>query len=260
MSLKITVEVDGQSEQQMMPVVAQFVAWQSAQSKAQADAEDEPTGGRSHKLGDRLGFYHDNAALLQQHIQQLAQQNRLLQAQLSQNQQSQHQQQLAGAPVAKALPPAEPSASAISAEVAIAADALASPPVSEPPMLPAQYRTGKAATVRRRLGKWLRSRWPQTAPHQQRLLLFLLMCGLTYGVLSRLPRLVEQLWQTPEFVDSAQRLPGDVATPESQQNGQPNSAQPETSKANGPAQPTAPASPTSKAGSHPPPPPAFQQP
>ena len=254
MSLKITVEVDGQSEQQMMPVVAQFVAWQSAQSKAQADAEDEPADGRSHELGDRLGFYHDNAALLQQHIQQLAQQNRLLQAQLSQNQ-SQQQQRLAGAPAAKALPPAEPSASALSAEATVEADAPASLPMSTPPMLPAQYRTGKGVRVRRRLGKWLRSRWRQGAPHQQRLLLFLMMCGLTYGVLSRLPRLVEQLWRTPEFVDSAKRLPGDVATPEHQQD-----SQPEASKADSPAQPKAPASPTSKAGSHPPPPPAFQQP
>ena len=256
MSLKITVEVDGQSEQQMMPVVAQFVAWQSAQSKAQTDVEDKPADGRSHERANCLGCYHDNSALLQQHIQQLAQQNRLLQAQLSQHQ---SQQRLAGAPAAKALPPAEPSASTLSAEVTVEADAPASPPMSTPPMLPAQYRTGKGVRVRRRLGRWLRSRWRQTAPHQQRLLLFLLMCGLTYGVLSRLPRLVEQLWRTPEFVDSAKRLPGDVATPDSQQNGQQNS-QPEASKADSPAQPTAPASPTSKAGSHPPPPPAFQQP
>ena len=254
MSLKITVEVDGQSEQQMMPIVAQFVAWQSAQSKAQTDVEDKPADGRSHELGDRLGFYHDNSALLQQHIQQLAQQNRLLQAQLSQNQ-SQQQQRLAGAPAAKALPPAEPSASTLSAEVTVEADAPASPPMSTPPMLPAQYRTGKGVRVRRRLGRWLRSRWRQAAPHQQRLLLFLMMCGLTYGVLSRLPRLVEQLWRTPEFVDSAKRLPGDVATPDSQQNGQP-----KESETDAPAQPKAPASPTSKAGSHPPPPPAFQQP
>ena len=252
MSLKITVEVDGQSEQQMMPIVAQFVAWQSAQSKAQTDVEDKPADGRSHELGDRLGFYHDNSALLQQHIQQLAQQNRLLQAQLSQHQ---SQQRLAGAPAAKALPPAEPSASTLSAEVTVEADAPASPPMSTPPMLPAQYRTGKEVRVRRRLGRWLRSRWRQAAPHQQRLLLFLLMCSLTYGVLSRLPRLVEQLWRTPEFVDSAKRLPGDVATPDSQQNGQP-----KESETDAPAQPKAPASPTSKAGSHPPPPPAFQQP
>ena len=248
MSLKITVEVDGQSEQQMMPIVAQFVAWQSAQSKAQTDVEDKPADGRSHELGDRLGFYHDDSALLQQHIQQLAQQNRLLQAQLSQN-------QLAGAPAAKALPPAQPSASTLSAEVTVEADAPASPPMSTPPMLPAQYRTGKGVRVRRRLGRWLRSRWRQAAPHQQRLLLFLMICGLTYGVLSRLPLLVEQLWRTPEFVDSAKRLPGDVATPDSQQNGQP-----KESETDAPAQPKAPASPTSKAGSHPPPPPAFQQP
>ena len=244
MSLKITVEVDGQSEQQMMPVVAQFVAWQSAQSKAQAFAE-ETADSSSSRLSSRLDCDLGSSALLQQQIHLLAQQNQLLQAQLGQHQ----QQLLAGVPAAKALPQALPAASVLSAEVAIEADT-PSPIASTPPRLPAQYQMSKGIGDRHRLGRWLRRRWRQRAAYQRRLLLFLLLCGLAYGALSWLPQLVEQLWETPEFVESADSGPGSTTTaPESQQNNPPKNVQP-----------TAPSSPTSKAGSHPPPPPAFEQP
>ena len=96
------------------------------------------------------------------------------------------------------------------------------------------------------------------------LLLFLLLCGGTYGVLTIAPWVSNQLWPPPEFVDSAKEGPGGTAEPEPTDGGGKEGA--ERTSADSPAAETIPVTPqlpvlpTSKAGSHPSPPPAFQQP
>ena len=75
MSLKITIEVDGQTEQQLAPIIGQLAARYPdllATENAQVPAATNPT---------EQSFYHENAALLQQQIQQLVAQNQLLKAQ-----------------------------------------------------------------------------------------------------------------------------------------------------------------------------------
>ena len=234
MSLKITVEVDGQSEQQLVPVMGQWVARHSEWLKAQ-NTVSAPT--------DASDFYRENAALLQQQIQQLMAQNKLLQQQVSQS-----QRLLGGAPQPYALPLAE------DAQRAIAASAVApSYDESEAPPLPMQYQLTQGEVLRerfQRLAKQLPARLWQTliwlAFGKKWLLLLLLFCsGMSSAFI-----LASRLWPPPEFIDSAGGSPGTVVTPEPM----PASPEPEAIE---PAQPT---SPTSKAGSHPPPPPAFQQP
>ena len=81
MSLKITVEVDGQTEQQIAPVVAPFVARLAMRHPEWTQVDKQ---GRSPGQVQVRDFHHDNSALLQQHIQQLTAQNKLLQQQVSQ--------------------------------------------------------------------------------------------------------------------------------------------------------------------------------
>lgn len=233
MSLKITVEVDCQSEQQLAPVLGQWVAHHSEWLGAQNDVS-APTYSSD--------FYHENAALLQQQIQQLMAQNKLLQEQVSQS-----QRLLAGAPQPYALPQADDSQRALTAS-AVAA----SYDESEAPPLPMQYQLTQGEMLRDRFQRalhlpaklWQTLIW--LAFGKKWLLLLLLLCS---GMSSTFI-LASRLWPPPEFIDSSGGSPGTVVTPEPM----PKSPEPEETA---PAQP---ALPTSKAGSHPPPPPAFQQP
>lgn len=234
MSLKITVEVDGQSEHQFAPVMGQWVARHSESLVTQDDVST-PTYSSD--------FYHENAALLQQQIQQLMAQNKLLQEQVSQS-----QRLLVSAPQPYALLQADDSQRAIAAPAAAV-----SHDESEAPPLPMQYQLTQGEVLRdrfQRLAIQLPARLWQTliwlAFGKKWLLLFLLLCS---GMSSTFI-LASRLWPPPEFIDSSGGSPGTVVTPEPM----PKSPEPEETA---PAQP---ALPTSKAGSHPPPPPAFQQP
>lgn len=245
MSLKVTFEVDGQTEQQIAPVVAQWVArhpgWIGA--GIQEPAPPQPQA---------RDFHHDNAALLQQHIQQLTAQNKLLQQQVSYS-----QWLLAGAAKPKAmLTPATDSKRVVTdSAVAVSNGRNEQRAV---PLLPAQYRTSKSTVVFRRLGRSL-GRMPSRLWRSliwlcfgsEWLLIFLLLSGGTYGILSIAPMLSNKLWPSPEFVES-DNGPGDAAEPTDE------STEAEAEE-NAPAS-AQPTSPTSKAGSHPAPPPAFQQP
>ena len=238
MSLRITVEVDGQSEQQLVPVMGQWVARHSEWLKAQNNVS-APT--------DTSDFYRENAALLQQQIQQLMAQNKLLQQQVSQS-----QRLLAGAPQPYALPQADDSQRAIAASAVAPSDDES----EAPPLLPVQYQLTQGEMLQGRFQRWavqlpqLPARLWKTliwlAFGKKWLLLLLLFCsGMSSAFI-----LASRLWPPPEFIDSAGDHPGTVVTPE------PTPASPEPEA----AAPTQPTSPTSKAGSHPPPPPAFQQP
>lgn len=249
MSLKITIEVDGQTEQQLTPVIGQLVArhpeWLSAQPSA-----PEETHSRD--------FYHDNSVVLQQHIQQLTEQNKLLQAQVSYS-----QRLLAGVPQVKALLPG--AANSRQTTPAVSASDDDNEP-SAPPPLPIQYQSvsGEIALhqLRRSLLKLPARLWQALvwlAFGKEWLVLFLLLCGGTYGALTVAPKLAHRLWPPPEFVDSAgvgsaESGPGDIVTPEPE-SPDPKEKAPPTPK---PTASTSSPSPTSKAGSHPPPPPAFQ--
>ena len=235
MSLKITVEVDGQSEHQLAPVVGQWVARHSESLATQNDVS-APTYSSD--------FYHENAALLQQQIQQLMAQNKLLQQQVSQS-----QRLLAGAPQPYALPQADDS----QREIAASAVAPSYDKSAAPPLLPMQYQLTQGEVLRdrfQRLAIQLPARLWQTliwlAFGKEWLLLLLLLCSGLSGTFI----LASRRWPPPEFIDSSGGSPGTVVTPEPM----PKSAEPKETA------PTQPALPTSKAGSHPPPPPAFQQP
>ena len=242
MSLKVTFEVDGQTEQQIAPVVARWVA---RHPEWIGDGTQEPAPAQP-QVRD---FRHDNAALLQQHIQQLTAQNKLLQQQVSYS-----QRLLAGAAKPKAmLPPAADSKQVVT-DSAVAVSDVKNEQSAVPP-LPAQYRTNRSTVVFQRLGRSL-GRMPSRLWRSliwlcfgsEWLLLFLLLSGGTYGILSVAPVLSNRLWPQPEFVESDDG-PGDAAEPTDEsveEENAPTSAQP--------------APPTSKAGSHPAPPPAFQQP
>jgi ABC-type transporter Mla subunit MlaD len=90
MSLKITIEVTGQTEQQLAPVVSQFVA-------RHPDLLGMGTQTRALGQNNAQDFYRDNSALLQQHIQELTAQNQRLQAQVTDS-----QRLIAGSPPAQA--------------------------------------------------------------------------------------------------------------------------------------------------------------
>jgi hypothetical protein len=235
MSLKITIEVDGQTEQQLAPVIGQFVA---------RHPQGLGIGANASEVNQPLSLAHDNPALLQQQIQQLTAQNQLLQAQVN------HSQRL----LAGVLPAALLSQAADSQQ-AVTASALTVSPSETPPLLPVRYQSDTRLRYRLRrslvgLPKRLWQALLWLALGREWLWLFLLLCGGMYGTLSLAPRLADHLWPPPEFVDSAGDTPGETVTPE------PAPEQPEEKAPN----PAPPASPTSKAGSHPPPPPAFQQP
>jgi hypothetical protein len=189
MSLKITVEVDGQSEQQLAPLLAQAVT-----CHPEWFGLDTPAKPPELNLRD---FYHDNSALLQQHIQQLTAQNKLLQAQVTHS-----QRLLAGVPQAKALSPA-----ATDSRRAVTASAVVAAPGSNeaPPLLPVQYQLNRAELSLyrlKRLANQLPTRLWQAliglTLGREWLLLFLLMCGGMYGALRVAPKLAD-LWPPAEF-------------------------------------------------------------
>ena len=246
MSLKVTIEVDGQTERQLTPVIGLALARYSRGLDAQ-EKTAEPT--QMHRV------YPDQSALLQQ-VQQLVTQNQMLQVQLSQS-----QRLLAGAPAAKAfLTSAEQSTRSHAASEDTASHSADARAPTAPP-LPAQYQTGRSTVilgrVRRSLVKlpvrlWRSLVWCSFG--QEWLLVFLLLCGGLYGAWTVGFKLTQRLIAVPEFVESADDGPGDTAAPE---NGA--GAAAENPADTAPPQ-TSPAAPTSKAGSHPPPPPAFEAP
>ncbi|MEL7328540.1 MAG: hypothetical protein AAF171_02020 [Cyanobacteria bacterium P01_A01_bin.116] len=249
MSLKITVEVDGQIEQQIAPTIAQFIArhpeWASVQTSPDA-------------LTPSPDVYAENLALLQAHIQQLMAQNELLKMQVRQSQQPLEGERARP----KALAPqAATFQRAVSAPtVAVSSDA------SDLPLLPVQYQWSKGASLRYRLkhsAMRLPARLWQTlvwlAFGKEWLLLFLLAYSGVSGTLLVAPLLADRFGdhfgKHSEFVDSAGEGPGAAATPATAPTPEANSQQQHEG-----ASATQPVSPASKAGSHPPPPPAFQQP
>ena len=244
MSLKVTIEVNGQTEQQLTPVIGQVLARYSRGLDAQ-ESNAEPT--QMHRV------YPDQSALLQQ-VQQLVTQNQMLQVQLSQS-----QRLLAGVPAAKAfLPtPKQTASSSDPSTVAVSHSADASEPRTTVPALPARYQTGRSTLIRSRLQRspaqlWRSLVWLSFG--QEWLLLLLLLGGGLYGAWAIGFNFAERFIVVPEFVESADDGPGDTAAPK---NGA--SKADETSTDTAPSQ-SSPASPTSKAGSHPPPPPAFEAP
>ena len=261
MSFKITVEVDGQTEQQLTPLIAQFVAaYPQLLGSQTLGTQGQATQANAPDLPHSPDFYHDNSALLQQHIQQLMAQNQLLQQQVAST-----QQLLAGTPPAKALSPspAEASQQPVTASAVTVASGVSSGATgpSSAPLLPVQYRTRRRSLGLHRIKHsvvtlparlWQALIW--LAWGKEWLLLFFLLCGGFYGTWTLAPWLAERAWPPAEFVDSAGDAPGKVIQPEPE----PETPAPEQTQENPmPAQPTTPAS---KAGSHPPPPPAFQQP
>ena len=249
MSLKVTIELNGQTEQQLTPVIGQVLARYSSGVNAQENTA-EPT--QSHRV------YPDQSALLQQQIQQLVTQNQMLQVQLSQS-----QRRLASVPAAKAFLPAPEQSGRSPATSAGTLSRSAGTHQSKTgaPPLPAQYQTGSSkfvfGRIKRSLGKlpvWLWCKLVRLSFGQERLLVFLLLCGGLYGAWTIGFKLTEQFIAIPEFVESADDGPGDTAAPE-------NGAGTEKDSPADTAPPqTSPAPSTSKAGSHPPPPPAFEEP
>jgi hypothetical protein len=240
MSLKITIEVTGQTEQQLAPVVSQFVA-------RHPELLGMGTQTRALGLDTAQDFYRDNSALLHQHIQELTAQNQRLQAQVTDS-----QRLLAGSPPVQACLPQAPVAerTVTAPVVSHRADA-----PTAPPLLPVQYRSGKTTLKRiKRKLSWLPVRCWQGLLWRKWLLIFLLLGGAMNGVLTLAPKIADSLWPPPEFVDSAEESPGAVTAPEHSEE-----KTPESSTEKAPKQ-TSSTSPTSKAGSHPAPPPAFQQP
>ena len=233
MSLKITVELDGHTEQELMPVIRQV-------------AKRHPELFGSELPAPVEGRYVENSALLQQQIQQLMVQNRLLQAQLADA-----QKVLPPAPGAKALPPGVAP--------------------STQPTLPARYRTkrreGEQSLARRarRAASQLTSRsWRLLVwlcLGKEWLLIFLLLTGAMLGGRALVPKLSELLL-APEFTESTDGGPGQTVSPEedSEERAEQRAEHSATDgKAPQTTQPTTqPTNPASKAGSHPPPPPAFQ--
>lgn len=248
MSLKVTIEVNGQTEQQLTPVIGQVLARYSRGLDAQENTA-EPT--QVHRV------FPDQSALLQQ-VQQLVTQNQMLQVQLSQS-----QRLLAGAPAAKAfLLPAEQSVRSHAASKDTASHGVDTrDPKTTAPPLPAQYQTGRstviAGRIRRSLVKLPAQLWRSLiwcSFGQEWLLVFLLLCGGLYGAWTIGFKLTQRFIAVPEFVESADDGPGDTAAPE-------NAAGKVEENPTESAQPQSPPpSPTSKAGSHPPPPPAFEEP
>ena len=88
MALKITIEVDGQTEQQIAPVLGKALA-----------RHGHLLAGNSAPPAAQPEVRHENAAVLQQTIQQLMAQNQRLQN-------AYEQKLMAGAPTQRALPAA----------------------------------------------------------------------------------------------------------------------------------------------------------
>ena len=244
MSLKITIEVDGQTEQQLAPVIEQLATYLPAHASPEMGSSTQ-------------AHYHKNAALLQQQIQQLVAQNQLLKAQST---------------------PPQPR---LAAAASTSNSAIPAPLDAQPPALPVQYQPTPRGRTRyqlqraaQRLGQCCGPRTVQRTG--QRLwqavvwLSFgktwlaglLLFGGGLYGTLKLAPKLADRLASPPEFVDTTESGPGDVVTPEpaaapAAAPAAPSPEAPASSPADSSSSTPAPA-PASKAGSHPPPPPAFQ--
>ena len=245
MSLKITIEVDGQTEQQLAPVIEQLATYLPAHAS--------PERGSSTQA-----HYHENAALLQQQIQQLVAQNQLLKAQSSYPQ-----------------PRLAAAASTSNSAIPVLLD-------MQPPALPVQYQATPRGRTRyqlqraaQRLGQCCGPRTVQRTGQRlwqavvwlsfgkTWLAVLLLFGGGLYGTLKLAPKLADRLASPPEFVDTTTESgPGDVVTPEpaaapAAAPAAPSPEAPASSPADSSSSTPAPA-PASKAGSHPPPPPAFQ--
>lgn len=216
MSLKITIEVDGTSEQQIAPTLGHTLT-QFTRTSSHAAHLPSPKNPQAN-------LTHENTAALQQAIRQLVLQNQQLQAQ------AYAQQQLAPA---HQLP-------------AAAQKAPAAQPNRRPP-LPHQYQPSKPQIALR----WLQQtaiaplRWLWTS--KGLVLLFIAMSGGVYGTVMAAPKVSRFLWPAPEFTESNGEKPGATQS---------------VSKATEPASAPKPApdTPTSKAGSNPPPPAAFRSP
>ena len=228
MSLKITIEVDGQTEQQLAPIVGQLAARYPdllATENAQVPAATNPT---------EQSFYHENAALLQQQIQQLVAQNQLLKAQST---------------------PPQPR---LAAAASTSNSAIPAPLDMQPPALPVQYQPTPRDRTRYQLQRAAQRLGQCLGAYSRHfgkawLAVLLLFGGGLYGTLKLAPKLADWLASPPEFVDTTESSPGDVVTPEPAN--PPASAPADSSPTDSS---TPPSTPASKAGSHPPPPPAFQ--
>jgi hypothetical protein len=246
MSLKITVEIDGPSEQQLTPLLAQWAA-----NHPEGSGKGIQPNAHAPVISPR-DFFHENSALLQQQIQQLTARNNRLHAEVINS-----QRLLAGVPPAPALPVCVPS-NPLSQR----------PQDTQPPLLPERYQLSKGAQLRRQLkapaqalahclGRLAAWGWQG----KDWLLIFVLVCGGMYGVLTIAPVLSKWLWPPPEFVESDDSGPGATTVPpktgSADKEEKPKEEKLKKEKTPAPALPPLP---TSKAGSHPPPPPAFQQP
>ena len=227
MSLKITVEVDGQTEQQLAPLVSQWALRSSSEQVAGPALAHPPFASPS------IGYcYSDNSALLQQQIQQLVAQNQLLQAQLSQ------QRLIESAPGDRLLSQKSSSPAQLPAAQSERESS------SAVPLLPIQYRTARRSRFGRSLGPLMLRLWHSARVRWKGFLLFCLLSVGIYGALGLTSKLAEQT-PAPEFTGEG---PGEAISPTGS----------EAQETEPPAQSST--SPTSKAGSHPPPPPAFEQP
>ncbi|MEO0852173.1 MAG: hypothetical protein AAFY15_01535 [Cyanobacteria bacterium J06648_11] len=233
MSCKITIEIDGHTEQALLPVIHSVAKRYPGLLTGHAPAPGERVDG-------------ENPILLQQQIQQLMLQNQLLQSQIAGDQQALP----AAANPVRALLPEETDGSDHGGE-----------DTSQRPALPAQYQTGPAAAATH----WARS----TVVNCWRLLVWLcfgqdwlvvslLLSGAVFTVLAMKPQLLKRVQLLPEFIDSSDERPGAIVSPAapSEPSSENQSGQPPDQASQSPTTP--PADPASKAGSHPPPPPAFQ--
>ena len=223
MTFKITIEVDGQSEEQLAPLVAKALQRLPPAHQAPAAPPLLPADSTAAQ----------NALLLQQRVVQLAKENRLLAAQL-----------------------ARQNALTIDSR-----QGAMQPSLARPPALPARHRSSKQIHKRLQMAQlknkvialsaqlWRSLVW--CAFGNERLLLFLLLCAAVTTPLLLAPLVTNRLWPAPEFVESSGTPPGDAAE---------DTAVEENPKPTDHQQTTTPPSPAaSKAGSHPPPPPAFAQ-
>ena len=235
MSLKITIEVDGQTEQQLAPIVGQLAARYPdllATENAQVPAATNPT---------EQSFYHENAALLQQQIQQLVAQNQLLKAQST---------------------PPQPR---LAAAASTSNSAVPIPLDVQPPALPVQYQATPRDRTRYQLQRAAQRLGQCLGAYSRHfgktwLAVLLLFGGGLYGTLKLAPKLADRLASPPEFVDTTESGPGDVVTPApaAPPAAAPAAPSPEAPVSSPTDSSTPPPTPASKAGSHPPPPPAFQ--
>ena len=212
MSLKITLELNGQSEQQFAPVVGSLAA-RYPELLGNSAPETVATPATPN-------LYHENPALLQQaaqqQIQQLAAQNRQLQAQVAYG-----QQRLAAARPQAQLNPASSPARSPAGNPPQAKDSHRAGTAA--PTLPAQYQAQQRAIALWRCRKlcrtlaappvWLWRGLRRIAPsrtHMEWGLLFLLLCGGVYGTVEFAPRLASWLFPRPEFSEATDGSPGEA--------------------------------------------------